>query len=69
MVNVIYKTRNFTRNILHFIESNLITEYGNGVLLEMHNAYMIYIGHKFAYTSVVQTYLLYYEYNIYARIY
>ena len=30
---------------------------------------MIYIGHKFAYTSVVQTYLLYYEYNIYMQGY
>ena len=69
MVNVIYKTRNFTRNILHFIESYLVRAYSNRVLLQMHNAYMIYIGHKFAYTSVVQTYLLYYEYNIYARIY
>ena len=66
MFNEINNTRNFARNL---IESNLVTAYGNGVLLEMHNAYMIYIGHKFAYTSVVQTYLLYYEYNIYARIY
>ena len=55
--------------VVRFFESNLVTAYDNEVLLEMHNAYMIYIGHKFAYTSFVQTYLLYYEYNIYARIY
>ena len=66
MDNVINKTRNLTRN---FTESNLVKAYSNGVLLELHNAYMIYIGHKFAYTSVVQTYLLYYEYNIYMQGY